>query len=105
MENLLCPGRHFSVDAETVSGVTLIPQCIGLGQGAGVAAAVCVKDGTTTHNVDIKKVQRILCMEQDVPLPRQENTDRELVRALEECKYGTGTEAAKKIREAAGLDW
>jgi hypothetical protein len=55
--------------------------------------------------VDIKEVQRILCMEQDVPLPRQENTDPELVRALEECKYGTGTEAAKKIRAAAGLDW
>ena len=105
IENLLCPGRHFSVDAETVAGVTLIPQCIGLGQGAGVAAAVCVKDGTTTHNVDIKKVQKILCTEQDVPLPRQENTDPELVRELEEYKYGTYTEAAKKCREAAGLDW
>ena len=105
IENLLCPGRHFSVDAETVSGVTLIPQCIGLGQGAGVAAAVCVKDGTTTHNVDIKKVQKILCTEQDVPLPRQENTDPELVRELEEYKYGTYTEMAKRTRQAAGLDW
>ena len=91
--------------AETVSGVTLIPQCIGLGQGAGVAAAVCVKDGTTTHNVDIKKVQKILCTEQDVPLPRQENTDPALVRELEEYKYGTYTDAAKKCREKAGLDW
>ena len=71
----------------------------------GVAAAVCVADGTTTHNVDIKKVQKILCTEQDVPLPRQENTDPELVRELEEYKYGTYTEAAKKIRAAAGLDW
>jgi len=105
VENLLCPGRHLSADAETISGVTLIPQCVGTGQAAGVAAAVCVKDGTTTHNVDIKKVQKILCMEQDVPLPRQENTDPELVRELEEYKYGTYTETAKRIRAAAGLDW
>jgi hypothetical protein len=105
VENLLCPGRHLSADADTISGVTLIPQCVGTGQAAGVAAAVCVKDGTTTHNVDIKKVQKILCTEQDVPLPRQENTDPELVRALEEYKYGTYTETAKKVRAAAGLDW
>ncbi len=105
IENLLCPGRHLSADGQTVSGITLIPQCIGTGQGAGVAAAVCVRDSTTTHNVDIKKVQKILCTEQDVPLPRQENTDSELVRELEEYKYGTYTEAAKKIRAAAGLDW
>ena len=105
IENLLCPGRHFSVDAQTVASMTLIPQCVGTGQGAGVAAAVAVKDGTTTHNVDIKKVQKILCEEQDVPLPRQENTDPELVRALEDCKYGIYNDAAKKVREAAGLDW
>ncbi len=105
IENLLAPGRHLSAAADAVAGITLIPQCVGTGQAAGVAAAVCVKDGTTTHNVDIKKVQKILCTEQDVPLPRQENTDPELVRELEENKYGTYTEAAKKIREAAGLDW
>ena len=105
IENLLAPGRHLSATANTIAAITLIPQCVGTGQAAGVAAAVCVKDGTTTHNVDIKKVQKILCTEQDVPLPRQENTDPELVRELEEYKYGTYTEAAKKIREAAGLDW
>ena len=111
LENAAVDGSVMAADVvgyaycSTVSGVTLIPQCIGLGQGAGVAAAVCVKDGTTTHNVDIKKVQKILCTEQDVPLPRQENTDPELVRELEEYKYGTYTDAAKKCREKAGLDW
>lgn len=105
IENLLCPGRHLSADEATISGITLIPQCIGTGQAAGVAAAVCVKEGTTTHNVNIARVQKILCTEQDVPLPRQENTDPELVRQLEENKYGVMTPAAKKIREKAGLDW
>ena len=105
IENLLAPGRHLSATADAVAGITLIPQCVGTGQAAGVAAAVCVKDGTTTHNVDIKKVQKILCTEQDVPLPRQENTDPALVRELEEYKYGTYTDAAKRCRAAAGLDW
>lgn len=105
IENLLCPGRHLSADEVAIDGVTLIPQCVGTGQAAGVAAAVAVRDGATTHTVDIKKVQRILCTEQDVPLPRQENTDPELVRELEDCRYGVMTPRAKKIREAAGLDW
>lgn len=105
IENLLCPGRHLSADDKAIDGLNLIPQCVGTGQGAGVAAAVCVLEGTTTHNVNIKRVQDILCHEQDVPLPRQDNTDPELVRQLEEYKYGTMTPMAKKIRAEAGLDW
>jgi len=105
VENLLCPGRHLSADMRAINTLYLIPQCIGTGQAAGVAAAVAVKDGTTTHTVDIKRVQRILAYEQDVPLPRMENTDPELVRELEECKYGTMTPTAIEIRKKAGLDW
>jgi len=105
IENLLCPGRHLSADDRAINILYLIPQCVGTGQAAGVAAAVAVQDGTTTHNVDIKRVQKILCYEQDVPLPRQDNTDPELVRELEECQYGTMTPMAKKIRQEAGLDW
>ncbi|NLA85711.1 MAG: FAD-dependent oxidoreductase [Clostridiales bacterium] len=105
IENLLCPARHLSADEVTIDGVSLIPQCVGTGQAAGVAAAVCVKEGTTTHNVNIGRVQKILCTQQDVPLPRQENTDPELIRELEEYKYGTMTPTAKKIRAEAGLDW
>jgi hypothetical protein len=105
IENLLCPGRHLSADEKAIDMLNLIPQCVGLGQAAGVAAAVCVQDKTTTHNVDIKRVQKILCYEQDVPLPRQENTDPELVRALEDFKYGTEMPIAKKVRAEAGLDW
>lgn len=105
IENLLCPGRHLSADEKAIDMLNLIPQCVGTGQAAGVAAAICVQDNTTTHNVDIKKVQKILCYDQDVPLPRQENTDPDLVKALEEFKYGTEMPLAKKIRAEAGLDW
>ncbi len=105
IENLLAAGRHISADEKAINGVSLIPQCVGTGQAAGVAAAVICKDGSTTHTVDIKKVQKILCEEQNVPLPRQENTDPELVRQLEEDHYGVDTAGAKRIRAAAGLDW
>ncbi len=105
IENLLCPGRHLSADDKAIDALNLIPQCVGTGQAAGVAAAVCANENTTTHNVNIKKVQDILCHEQDVPLPRQDNTDPELVKQLEEYQYGTMTPMAKKIRQDAGLDW
>ncbi|MGE5614028.1 MAG: FAD-dependent oxidoreductase [Bacillota bacterium] len=105
VENLLCPGRHLSADDGAIDMLNLIPQCVGTGQAAGVAAAVAAQDNTTTHNVDIKRVQKILCYEQNVPLPRQENTDPELVKELEDCKYGTMTPVAIKVRQEAGLDW
>ncbi len=105
VENLICPGRHLAADEIIIDTLLLIPQCVGLGQAAGVAAAVAANDGTTAHKVDIKKVQRILSEEQDVPLPRQRNTDPEMVQLCEDHHYGIMNERAKKIRAAAGLDW
>ena len=105
IDNLICPGRHISADAEAITPLQLIPQCVQTGQAAGVAAAVACQDGTTAKTVDIKKVQAILCEEQDVPLPRQANTNKALVEELEACNYGRDSERAKKIRAAAGLNW
>ena len=73
VENLLAPGRHISADRIAIDNVNLIPQCVGTGQAAGVAAAVAVAEGTTTHTVNIRKVQDILAGEQNVPLPRKLN--------------------------------
>ena len=105
VDNLICPGRHLSADPIAISALQLIPQCVQTGQAAGVAAAVACADGTTAKTVDIKKVQKILCEEQDVPLPRQANTDKSLVEELESINYGRDSARAKKIREKAGLDW
>ena len=105
LDNLICPGRHLSADPVAIGGLQLIPQCVQTGQAAGVAAAVAVADGATAKTVDIKKVQKILCEEQDVPLPRQANTDKSLVEELESINYGRDTERAKMIRQKAGLDW
>ena len=88
VENLLCPGRHLSADEIAIDWLTLIPQCVGTGQAAGVAAAVAVMDGTGVRNVNIKKVQDIL-VEQDVPLPRNEKTDPSYTECCEEHEYGS----------------
>ncbi len=103
VENLLCPGRHLSADDVAIDWLNLIPQCVGTGQAAGVAAAVAVADGTTVHAVDIKKVQDILAGEQDVPLPRNGHTDKSYTECCEAHQYGLYTAMAKQAREAAGI--
>ena len=105
IENLLAPGRHASADNVAITALQLIPQCIATGQAAGVASAIALKDGTTVRNVDIKKVQKILAYDQDVPLPRMDNTDQSIVEDLKACNYGRDTERNKAIRAKAGLDW
>ena len=103
VDGMLCPGRHISTDDVAIDWVNLIPQCIGTGQAAGIAAAVAVADGTTVRSVDIKKVQDIL-VRQGVPLPRRGDVDPALTQNCEEHEYGMYTEVSKKMREEMSLD-
>lgn len=103
VENLLCPGRHLSADNVAIDWLNLIPQCVGTGQAAGVAAAVAAADGVSVRNVDIAKVQDIL-VEQNVPLPRNqkfEKKDPSYRQLVEEHQYGLYTDMAKKAHEEA----
>ena len=100
VDNLLAPGRHISADAVAIDNVNLIPQCVGTGQAAGVAAAVAVADGSTAHSVNVSKVQDILAGEQDVPLPRNAHTDPSYMECLVAHEYGLYTEPAKRARES-----
>ena len=93
----MAPGRHLSADPDAIGPLQLIPQCVQTGQAAGVAAAVAIKDGTGTADVDIRKVHYILSHEQDVPLPRQDNTNQAMVAEMEACNYGRDTQRAKMI--------
>ncbi|NLL45592.1 MAG: FAD-dependent oxidoreductase, partial [Clostridiales bacterium] len=103
VENLLAPGRHMSADNIAIDWLNLIPQCVGTGQAAGIAAAVAIEDGVNVRNVDIRKVQDIL-IDQDVPLPRNERVDKSYTEVCEAYEYGLYTELAKKARaEAEGL--
>ena len=100
VENLLAPGRHISADRIAIDNVNLIPQCVGTGQAAGVAAAVAVAEGSSTHTVNVARVQDILAGEQDVPLPRNIHTDPSYMQCLVEHEYGLYTAAAKRARES-----
>ena len=101
VENLICPGRHLSADGTAIDWLDLIPQCVGTGQAAGVAAYVAVKDGATAHSVDIKQVQDIL-VDQNVPLPRNakfEEKDPSYKAFVEEKNHGLYTGNAIKAKE------
>jgi len=103
VENLLAPGRHMSADNVGIDWLNLIPQCVGTGQAAGVAAAVAAMDDVNVRNIDIRKVQDIL-VDQDVPLPRNNRVDKSYTEVCEAHEYGLYTELAQKARaEAEGL--
>ncbi len=99
VNNILAPGRHLSADNIAIDWCNLIPQCVGTGQAAGVAAAVAVSQGSTTHDVDIRRVQDILAGEQDVPLPRNPHTDISYTECCEEHEYGMYAPLAKKAHD------
>lgn len=105
VENLIVPGRHFSADSVAIDWLDLIPQCVGTGQAAGVAAAIAIAAGATAHGVDIRTVQDVL-VDQDVPLPRNarfEARDSSYRELCEEKQYGLYTDKAqlaKRQKEA-----
>ncbi len=60
MENLLVAGRCVAGDTISHAATRGMMCCTVTGQGAGVAAAVSVKDGVRCGDVDIKRVQGAL---------------------------------------------
>jgi len=68
IDGLLVSGRSFSSD-ETANNMTnLIPHCIAMGQAAGTAAALAIKQGASPRKVDYRILQETL-KNQRVPLP------------------------------------
>jgi len=60
VENLLVAGRCVAGDKISHAATRQMMCCTVTGQGAGVAAAVSVKDKVTCREVDITKVQKAL---------------------------------------------
>ena len=60
IENLLVGGRPISATHEAHSAIRVQPIAMAIGQAAGAAAAVCVKDGVRPREVDVRKVQSLL---------------------------------------------
>jgi hypothetical protein len=65
--NLLVAGRCVSYEAPVANCIRCMPQCMAMGQAAGTAAAVAVKQGTTVRDVSIGLLQDTL-REQDAIL-------------------------------------
>merc|ERR1712002_1247090 len=60
VENLLVAGRAVAGDRTSHAAMRDMMACTVTGQGAGVAAAVSIKEDSSTSKVDIKKVQEEL---------------------------------------------
>jgi hypothetical protein len=60
VENLLVAGRCVSSDKLAHAALRNMMCCTVTGQGAGVAAAISVKDGVNCGDVEIKRVQKAL---------------------------------------------
>jgi hypothetical protein len=68
VEGLLVAGRSFSSEDRVNEMLNLIGHCIALGQAAGTAAAMAVKDDVRLRDVDTTVLQGLL-RNQGVPLP------------------------------------
>ncbi|MCP1225958.1 FAD-dependent oxidoreductase [Sebaldella sp. S0638] len=60
IDNLLVAGRSISGDKIAHVSFRNMACCVATGQAAGIAAAVSIKEGTTTANTDVKKIQESL---------------------------------------------
>lgn len=60
VENLLVAGRCSSMNHEAMAGTRVMSTCMALGEAAGNAARIALKDGVKPSEVDVKKVQDAL---------------------------------------------
>ena len=68
VEGLLVAGRSFSSDKIANDSLNLIPHCCAMGEAAGTAAALAVKQGISPRQVDCKLLQKTL-VKQGAALP------------------------------------
>jgi hypothetical protein len=70
IDNLLVAGRCMSAEFNAIAAVRVIATSMSTGQAAGVAAALCLKDGVTPRELDGKLVRKTL-IDQGVPLDQE----------------------------------
>jgi hypothetical protein len=73
VEGLLVAGRSFSSEDRVNEMLNLIGHCIALGQAAGTAAAISIKDNQRVRDVNYNKLRSSL-ISQGVPLPKMEKS-------------------------------
>jgi len=60
VDNLLVAGRCMSATQKALGAARLMPTCMVMGQAAGTAAALCLKNKTIPRNIDIASLQGVL---------------------------------------------
>ena len=60
IDGLLLAGRDISGTHKAHSNYRVMPICMNIGQGIGVAAAIAARDGVQPRDVDVAKVQAVL---------------------------------------------
>lgn len=60
MENLTMAGRCLSADRVAHSSARVMGTCMAMGQAAGTAAALCVKQGSSPRELDVEQLRQIL---------------------------------------------
>ena len=74
IDDLMFAGRCISVDSPTLASVRVMPQCMSMGQAAGIAAAMAAADGCSPTDIDIEKLRNELLKEKAVLTMEQVNT-------------------------------
>ena len=60
IKNLMFSGRCASMDAVALSSARVMPPLMAIGEGAGVGAALAIKQGITPGEVDVQEIREIL---------------------------------------------
>lgn len=60
VEQLLVAGRSVSATSEAAGAIRVMPPCMGLGQAAGTAAALAVREGVTVRGLDSDMLRETL---------------------------------------------
>lgn len=60
ISNLLVAGRSISAQSDAAGAIRVMPPCMGLGQAAGVAASLCIKNNVNPQDLDTKELREIL---------------------------------------------
>jgi ribulose 1,5-bisphosphate synthetase/thiazole synthase len=67
VEGLLLAGRCISTTPESQNAIRVMAPCMSIGQAAGTAAAMAIKEGVTPRQIDAKRIRTRLA-EQGAPL-------------------------------------
>lgn len=59
-QNLLVAGKTISSESQAAGGLRCMPCAMAMGQAAGVASALAIKDGINVEDIDVAQMQTIL---------------------------------------------